>query len=133
MISPNPPVRGENLTITAEGIVGQTIEDGAYVDVDVRYGFIKLVSDTFDLCEEITKVDMECPIQRGAQKLTKEVEIPDQVPPGKYLVVARAYTKDDDFITCLTATVEFPAYGSVAEDHQQQQIEQPVENVVEFD
>ncbi|CAN3359004.1 phosphatidylglycerol/phosphatidylinositol transfer protein [Diutina catenulata] len=112
VISPNPPVRGENLTITAEGVVGAKIEDGAYVDVDVRYGFIKLVSETFDLCSEITKVDMECPIDKGRQKLTKEVEIPQEVPPGKYYVVARAYTKDDDFITCLNAVVEFPPYGA---------------------
>ena len=40
--------------------------------------------------------------------ITKEVEIPEEVPPGKYLVTARAFTKDDEYITCLTATVEFP-------------------------
>lgn len=108
VIDPNPPAKGKNLTFVAEGYLSKTIEDGAYVEVDVRYGFIRLVHQTFDLCEEITKVDLECPIERGQQVIRKQVEIPDEVPPGKYIVNAKAYTKDDEFITCLSATVEFP-------------------------
>lgn len=109
ILEPNPPVKGANLTIVAKGYLSQDIADGAYVEVDVRYGFIKLVHETFDICEEITKVDMECPIEAGQQVIMKEVEIPAEVPPGKYTVVARAYTKDDEFITCLSGTVEFPS------------------------
>ena len=107
-LDPNPPVRGANLTFTAVGYLQETIEDGAYVEVDVRYGYIKLLHQTFDLCEEIQKVDLECPIKKGPQALLKEVEIPAEVPPGKYIVNARAYTKDDEFITCLNAVVDFP-------------------------
>ncbi|KAI5955447.1 NPC2 [Candida theae] len=107
-ISPNPPQAGANLTFTAKGTIDKTITDGAYVEVDVRYGFIKLIHQTYDICKEITKVDLECPIEKGKQVITKEVEIPEEVPPGKYLVTARAFTKDDEYITCLTATIEFP-------------------------
>ncbi|RLV91623.1 Phosphatidylglycerol/phosphatidylinositol transfer protein [Spathaspora sp. JA1] len=109
---PNPPQAGANLTFTATGIVGKTIEPGAYVDVDVRYGFIKLIHQTFDLCEEIEKVDLECPINKGTQVITKIVEIPEEVPPGRYIVNARAYTKDDEYITCLTAIIDFPIVRS---------------------
>lgn len=109
IIEPNPPARGENLTIIAKGFLAQDIEEGAYVDVDVKYGFIKLIHQTFDLCEEIKKVDMECPLKAGQQIIIKQVEVPDEVPPGKYSVNARAYTVEDEFITCLSATVEFPA------------------------
>lgn len=107
VVTPNPPEKGQNLTFTAVGVLAEDIEDGAYVEVDVRYGFIRLIHQTFDLCEEITKVDLECPIKKGKQIITKEVEIPEEVPPGKYIVNAKAYTKDDHFITCLSATVEF--------------------------
>lgn len=108
MIDPNPPQKGANLTFVATGYLSQDITDGAYVEVDVRYGFIKLIHQTFDLCEEITNVDLECPIKKGEQVISKKVEIPEEVPPGKYLVNARAFTKDDVLITCLTASVEFP-------------------------
>ncbi|KAK6200219.1 Phosphatidylglycerol/phosphatidylinositol transfer protein [Scheffersomyces amazonensis] len=108
IIDPNPPTRGQNLTFVATGFLEKDIEEGAYVEVDVRYGFIKLIHQTFDLCEEITKVDLECPIAKGPQVISKDVAIPNEVPPGKYIVNARAYTKDDEFITCLSATIEFP-------------------------
>ncbi|KAI5951085.1 NPC2 [Candida jiufengensis] len=108
IISPNPPQTGANLTFTAKGNIDKTIVDGAYVEVDVRYGFIKLIHQTYDICEEITKIDLECPIEKGEQIIKKIVEIPDEVPPGKYIVNARAFTKDDEFITCLSATIEFP-------------------------
>ena len=109
-ITPNPPTAGQNLTFTASGIVDQDIVDGAYVEVDVRYGFIKLIHQTYDLCEDAApKVDITCPLKKGKQVITKDVEIPQEVPPGKYIVLARAYTKNDELITCLTATIVFPA------------------------
>ncbi|KAM9919430.1 hypothetical protein OXX80_001133 [Metschnikowia pulcherrima] len=109
VIDPNPPVKGENLTFSAVGYLSEDIVDGAYVDVDVRYGFIRLIHQTYDLCAEATNIDLECPIKKGENIISKSVEIPAEVPPGKYVVNARAYTKDDKLITCLTATVEFPA------------------------
>ncbi|KAF3989169.1 hypothetical protein FT663_03616 [Candidozyma haemuli var. vulneris] len=108
VIDPNPPAKGQNLTFVAEGVLKQAVTDGAYVEVDVRYGFIRLIHQTYDLCDEVHNVDLECPIKKGAQTISKSVAIPEEVPPGKYLVVARAYSKEDVLITCLTASVEFP-------------------------
>lgn len=113
VISPNPPVKGENLTVSGVGFLSADVTEGAYVEVDVRYGYIKLLHQTFDLCEEMGEVDLECPLEKGVHQITKSVEIPAEVPPGKYVVYARAYTKDDEFIACITASVEFPyqAFG----------------------
>lgn len=108
VIDPDTPTRGQNLTFVASGFLKEDIVEGAYVDVDVRYGFIRLIHQTFDLCEEVQNVDMECPINKGQQLISKLVEIPNEVPPGKYIVNARAYTVNDELITCLSATVEFP-------------------------
>ncbi|KAK0641551.1 putative phosphatidylglycerol/phosphatidylinositol transfer protein [Cercophora newfieldiana] len=107
VLSPNPPQAGSILTIEATGFVKEDITEGAYVKLQVKYGYIKLLDTQADLCEEIKNVDLECPIEKGKISITKEVELPKEIPPGKYIVQADVYTKDDDHITCLTATVFF--------------------------
>lgn len=54
------------------------------------------------------RIDIECPIGKGYMEIVKEVDIPRQVPPGKYTVLADVNTKDKRSITCLEATVVFP-------------------------
>lgn len=100
--------------------------DGAYVDLEVKYGYIRLLRTKADLCKEIKNVDLECPIEKGKISITKDVDLPKEIPPvrqlplftrwevtrltrtqGKYTVQADVYTKDDKHITCLTATVTF--------------------------
>lgn len=41
-------------------------------------------------------------------EITKEVDIPRQVPPGKYTVYADVKTVDKKEITCMEATIVFP-------------------------
>ncbi|KAL2831955.1 ML domain-containing protein [Aspergillus pseudoustus] len=102
-LSPNPPKPGQTLTIKAEGVLHQRIEKGAYVLLEVKYGLITLVRQRPDLCDQIVNVDLECPLEAGTMTLTKEVQLPAQIPPGKYTVHADVFTKDDKRITCLDA------------------------------
>ncbi|KAI5301075.1 Phosphatidylglycerol/phosphatidylinositol transfer protein [Ascosphaera pollenicola] len=106
-ISPNPPQAGKTLTITATGTISKDIQEGAKVLVQVKYGLIRLISQEIDLCSEITKVDMSCPIEKGHITLSKDVQLPREIPPGKYSVFADALTKNDERITCLQAFVTF--------------------------
>ncbi|KAI5292847.1 Phosphatidylglycerol/phosphatidylinositol transfer protein [Ascosphaera acerosa] len=106
-LSPNPPKAGEKLTITATGITSKDIEAGAKVRLQVKYGLIRLISQEVDLCDEITKVDMQCPIKKGRMTLSKDVELPKEIPPGKYSVYADAVTNAEERITCLQASVTF--------------------------
>ena len=87
------------------------MEEGAKVNLQVKYGLITIIKQTADLCDTVKNVDLECPIDDGETELTKDVDLPKQIPPGKYSVIADAYTKDDEKITCLTATVEFKRGG----------------------
>lgn len=105
VIAPNPPQRGQNLTITASGIVKEDIVEGAYVEVEVKYGLIRLLRQSLDLCEQTEKVDLTCPIKEGTVSLERVVELPQAIPPGKYTVNAKVYTADDREITCLVAKV----------------------------
>ncbi|KAI0387663.1 phosphatidylinositol/phosphatidylglycerol transfer protein [Hypomontagnella monticulosa] len=104
---PNPPETGAELVIRATGTVFETINDGAKVNLVVKYGLIKLISTTADLCEQIGNVDLECPIEKGVLSITKSVDIPKEVPPGTYNVYAEVINNDTKPITCLQATVKF--------------------------
>lgn len=107
ILTPNPPEAGTTLNIAAAGTVKQQIEEGAYVNLQVKYGYIRLINTKADLCEEIKNVDLECPIKEGKIAIIKSVDLPKEIPPGKYTVLADVFTKDDEHITCLTATVTF--------------------------
>ena len=65
---------GTTLAIEALGTVQETIKEGAYVVLQVKYGLIRLVNTKADLCEQVKNVDMECPIEKGKTKITKDVD-----------------------------------------------------------
>ncbi|KAI2635056.1 ml domain-containing protein [Xylaria nigripes] len=104
---PNPPQAGTKLVINASGTVSEPIQKGAYVKLVVKYGLIRLISTTADLCEQVENVDLKCPIEKGKVDITKSVDIPKEVPPGTYNVHADVFNADDTPITCLQATVTF--------------------------
>ncbi|KAL7949947.1 putative phosphatidylglycerol/phosphatidylinositol transfer protein precursor [Trichoderma barbatum] len=110
-LAPNPPKPGKALLITASGDVKKTVTEGAYVKVTVKYGLIQLLSTTADLCEQLGNVDLSCPLEEGKMTLTKSVDLPSAIPPGTYNVFADVYSADDEKITCLKATVNFPRPG----------------------
>jgi hypothetical protein len=95
------------LTITANGTFNKAIEPGATVFLQVKYGLITLIKQEADLCDNLPQIDMSCPIEKGVMTLKKEVDIPKQVPPGKYTVLADVNTVDKEKITCMESTVFF--------------------------
>ncbi|GAB7363684.1 hypothetical protein MBLNU230_g4252t1 [Neophaeotheca triangularis] len=106
-LSPNPPKAGTKLTVTAAGILSKDVGQGATVHLQVKYGLITIIKQEADLCNTVKNVDLECPIKKGETKLTKEVDLPKEIPPGKYTVIADVYTEEKEKVTCLTATVQF--------------------------
>lgn len=102
-LAPNPPKPGQTLKIKAEGVLHERVEKGAYVLLEVKYGLITLLRQRPDLCDQIVNVNLECPLEEGPLVLTREVDLPAQIPPGKYTVHADVYDKNDKRITCLDA------------------------------
>ncbi|BDD56123.1 Phosphatidylglycerol/phosphatidylinositol transfer protein [Monascus purpureus] len=107
-LHPNPPLPGQTLSIKANGTLLDTVEEGAIVLLEVKYGLITLLKQQVDLCEQVKNVDIECPLEKGDLTLSKDVDLPKEIPPGKYSVLADVYTNDQRQITCLRATnIEF--------------------------
>ncbi|KAL7413758.1 ML domain-containing protein [Mrakia frigida] len=109
-ISPDPPIPGQNLTVTVKGVVVSPITDGSYADVLVKFGLIKLIQRRFDLCELASEnnATVQCPVLPGPLTITETVELPKEIPPGKYNVQIRAFTAEDDDMLCENLRVDFP-------------------------
>lgn len=89
----NASCSGKTLNIKAKGNFTQEVKEGAYVVLEVKYGFIKLLSQRADLCEQMkSAVDEECPLI-GEKVITKDVDLPKEIPPvsDTCYVVLRAY------------------------------------------
>ncbi|KAH7072582.1 ML domain-containing protein [Paraphoma chrysanthemicola] len=106
-LDPNPPKPGEKLSISAKGSLKDKVEKGFKMHLQVKYGLITLINQEADGCDTIGKADLECPLDKGDMKLTKDVDLPREIPPGTYTVLADVYTEDGDKITCLTAKIAF--------------------------
>lgn len=59
----------------------EDIEEEAKVILQVKYGLIRLVNTEADLCQQVSNVDLECPIKKGKVTITKDVELPKEIPP----------------------------------------------------
>ncbi|USW54703.1 Putative sterol transport protein NPC2 [Septoria linicola] len=110
-LDPNPPKAGTTLQVTASGVLAEDVEEGAKVHLAVKYGLITIIRQEADLCDTVKKADLECPLKKGDLKLSKDVDLPAQIPPGKYSVEANVVSKDGKDITCLKATVQFSRGG----------------------
>lgn len=102
---------GEKLKIIANGTLAEDIGEGAKVYLQVKYGVITIIKQTADLCDNVKKIELECPLKKGDLDISQEVDIPAQVPPGKYTVLADVITADGNKVTCLTASVQFHRAG----------------------
>ncbi|KAG2350448.1 hypothetical protein BDR05DRAFT_954544 [Suillus weaverae] len=108
-LSPDPPKPGQDLTITAVGTAQQRVEDGAYADVVVKLGLIRLLSKTFDVCEEARNANatIQCPIEQGEYTVVQTVALPKEIPQAKFTVAVKGYTVDDEDMLCLDLKVDF--------------------------
>lgn len=92
---------GQTLSIKATGTLKEDVDEGAYADIVVKYGLITLLRTQINLCEEVQKVDMKCPLKAGKMTLTKDVELPKQIPPVCCIandVMSKVLTKNRESI-----------------------------------
>ncbi|EIM92953.1 uncharacterized protein STEHIDRAFT_117878 [Stereum hirsutum FP-91666 SS1] len=112
-VSPDPPKPGENMTVTVKASAQELIAEGAYADVTVKLGLIKLLQKSFDLCEEARNAEtsVQCPVEPGSYTVEQTVALPAQIPQAKFRVHVDGFTVDDDPLVCVDLTVNFMKIG----------------------
>jgi len=108
-VTPDPPKPGQDLTVTVNGTVTETLEDGAYADVTVKLGLVKLLKKRFDLCEEARNANatVQCPVEPGSYHVVHTVTLPREIPPARFAVNILGYTVEDEDLLCLDLKVDF--------------------------
>ncbi|KAF4572840.1 Phosphatidylglycerol/phosphatidylinositol transfer protein [Pleurotus pulmonarius] len=109
VVTPDPPQPGKNMTVKVKATAIERVEEGAYADVIVKLGLIKLLHKQFDLCEEARNADtdVQCPVEPGDYEVEQTVELPKEIPKAKFVVNVRGYTADDEDLVCLDLKVNF--------------------------
>ncbi|RKO89185.1 ML domain-containing protein [Blyttiomyces helicus] len=102
-LTPDPPKRGEPLVVSLNGTLDADLAQGAYGDVKVKLGFIKLVELRIDVCEELGKIDEPCPKKEGPLVISHSADIPRELPPGKYRIDIDVTNFDDKHLACISA------------------------------
>ncbi|KAF9460819.1 ML domain-containing protein [Collybia nuda] len=108
-VSPDPPKPGQALTVTVKAAVTSPIEEGAYADVVVKLGLIKLLQKRFDLCEEAINANatVQCPVEAGVYTIAQTVDLPREIPRAKFSVSVRGFTGEDEDMFCVDLKVDF--------------------------
>lgn len=108
-VSPDPPLRGEVLTVTASGYVKERLEEGMYADVLVKVGLIKILQKRFDVCEEARNANatIQCPVEPGEYSIVQEIELPKEIPPAAFKASVVAYNADDAPVVCVDLWIDF--------------------------
>jgi len=81
-MSPDPPVRGQNLTLVVDGDV-KTEVDGGKVTLEVYMSGIKIYTNDWDLCTTFGSW-VNCPVPTGAFHRSVSEVFPSFVPPGHF-------------------------------------------------
>ncbi len=93
------------------------IEDGAYLELAVKVGLIKLPAKRHDLFESLRtgtgkdgwslRLDSGIPIKRGNLLMTLTVQLPRELPRAKFAITIRAYTAEGDNLASLDFKADF--------------------------
>ncbi|KAF8216127.1 ML domain-containing protein [Mycena galopus ATCC 62051] len=108
-LSPDPPLPGQDLTVTVKASVTEVIEEGASADVTVKLGLIKLLQKKFDICQEARNANatVSCPVEPGPYEVVQTVALPKEIPKAKFMVLVRGLTVAEEDMLCLDLKIDF--------------------------
>jgi hypothetical protein len=90
---------GKPLEVKLTGTVTDIIDEGAYMDIVVKLGRIKILKTTFDICETFRDYNttIQCPVKPGSYEVTHTADLPREIPQvckDIYLIARDKFTNN---------------------------------------
>jgi len=101
------------------------VQDGAYADVSVKLGLIKILQKQFDLCNEAyvsvifavfeipslrylrrnANTSVQCPVEKGTYEVEHTVALPKEIPQGELssihvAILLTSFGQPSSILTC---------------------------------
>lgn len=111
-VSPDPPVPGENVTVSGWGTLRTPVHTGSDAEVIVRLGLAPVYRETLDLCRlaEREHFQLQCPISPGTYHLQHTVQVPKNIPRARYNAHITAENHLSQELLCLDVGVDFSPF-----------------------
>eukprot|EP01025_Chloroclados_australasicus_P045956 TRINITY_DN50706_c0_g1_i1.p3 TRINITY_DN50706_c0_g1~~TRINITY_DN50706_c0_g1_i1.p3 ORF type:complete len:227 (+),score=31.94 TRINITY_DN50706_c0_g1_i1:44-682(+) len=99
-VTPDPPKKGQDVTIAASGTLDEEVSSGK-ITVEVEFLGIKVVNKTLDLCQTISKYQ-QCPIKQGPLSVKLTESLPSDAPSGHYTGKATITAQSGAEVACVS-------------------------------
>ena len=104
-VSPDPPVMGQNVTVSAAGTLKTDITGGSVtleVYLHTFVGKIRVVNKKENICQSVGSIPNPCPIKAGPYSKTITEMVPhEKIPSGTYSGQVRGDDQDGKQIACI--------------------------------
>eukprot|EP01005_Ploeotia_sp_CARIB1_P001707 NODE_619_length_703_cov_596.755208_g610_i0.p1 GENE.NODE_619_length_703_cov_596.755208_g610_i0~~NODE_619_length_703_cov_596.755208_g610_i0.p1 ORF type:complete len:148 (+),score=40.72 NODE_619_length_703_cov_596.755208_g610_i0:59-502(+) len=104
---PHDLKKGDKVELTVKGTLEEEITKG---DIAVKASLdgIPLLNKKFDLCTEVKKINISCPIQPTTKDLVYNATLPSVLPVGKLKAEANVYDQNGDELFCIKGGADIP-------------------------
>jgi hypothetical protein len=106
VLTPYPVQIGRPLVVSATGLLSKAVVEGATLQATAKFGFIKVLDETFDLCAEAAKTGKPCPLGEGEASLQVIQDIPGAAPEVTVNLEIRGKNADGSPLTCLKGKIQ---------------------------
>eukprot|EP01112_Ceratiomyxa_fruticulosa_P022583 TRINITY_DN831_c0_g1_i1.p1 TRINITY_DN831_c0_g1~~TRINITY_DN831_c0_g1_i1.p1 ORF type:complete len:157 (-),score=41.49 TRINITY_DN831_c0_g1_i1:158-628(-) len=110
-IIPDPPVKGQPLTVSVSGTLNEEVTAGN-ISIYVKYGFITILKQTDNICDQDY---LPCPIQAGPYTHNITETIPADTPSGHYTGQVQAIDQNKQEILCVSLNLQLSSGAEMAE------------------
>ena len=102
--NPENPVIGSDYNLTLSFTTTRDIVSGSKQKFKATFDGFPVTNESHDLCEELSKNDIMCPVIAGKQDMTWIANIPTDTPSGQIKGSQVWYNEDGSEIFCFSWT-----------------------------